>query len=122
MDLLTIYFVQYLMDQQQLKTQKPSIWGGGGERRRSTIRAPSLSQLTHSSDPIALIHKDNLLVSLGNSEVTLEKIQNRMNDCNVTRLVVNIIMSSPSHNVMMAAIGLAVALLNNGNRYVQVHV
>ena len=38
----------------------------------------------------------------------------------MTKLVVNIIKSSPSHSVLMATINLSVALLNNGNQYVQV--
>lgn len=116
MDLLRIYFTNYLMEQQQLMKSQKGVWG---ERRRSVV-LQTPRQLISSDDPFSSIHKDVLLVCLGDQEIVLETVQNRMNDCNLTKLVVNTIKSSPCHPVMIAAVELAVALLNNGNRYVQV--
>lgn len=114
-DLLKIYFTNYLLDKQHFAKQHHR--STGSERKRSVV---ALAKLAVTEDPFVLMQDDTLLVSLGDKSVTLEAVQNQLNKCNVTKLVVNIVKSFPGHSVMIAAVNLAVALLNNGNTIVQV--
>lgn len=118
--LLKIYFTNYLLERTQRLKQQQKIHGSSWrDRKRSTVLQSPLHLIGHD-DPFANIDEDSMLVSLGDTTMNIEVVQNRMNDCNVTKLVVNIIKNNPSHSVLMAAIKLAVALLNDGNRFVQV--
>ena len=71
-------------------------------------------------DPLVHIENDPLLVCLGDKDLTLEDVQCGLNNCNLTSLIVNIIMKSPQYQVMTEAVQLAVTLLDGGNVYVQV--
>ena len=110
--LLKVYFTNYLLDKQHFTKQRHK-----SERKQSVVM---LAKLAISEDPFSSMQDDVLLVSLGDKSVTLEVVQNQLNKCHVTKLVVNIIKSSPFHFVMLSAVNLAVALLNNGNTIVQV--
>ena len=118
--LLRIYFNSFLLERFQMTKQQQKFQGTSWRDRKRSIVLQSPLHLMGQEDPFANIHEDSLLVCLGDPKINIETVQNRMNDCNVTKLVVNIIKSSPSHSVLMATINLSVALLNNGNQYVQV--
>lgn len=107
-----------MSDEYQLARQQQKIQGSGSwrDRRRSIVQAPLNLIIAHEN----FFEEDSLLVSLGNSSITLEVVQNQMNTSNVTKLVISIIKSGPSHPVMMEAVKLSVAILNGGNREVQV--
>ena len=118
--LLRIYFNSFLLERFQMTKQQQKFQGTSWRDRKRSIVLQSPLHLMGQENPFADIHEDSLLVCLGDPKINIETVQNRMNDCNVTKLVVNIIKSSPSHSVLMATINLSVALLNNGNQYVQV--
>ena len=66
------------------------------------------------------VNKGPLLVSLGKNCLNLEEIQKVLDACNLTGLIVKIIKRSPPHGIVLEAIRLAVALLEGGNKQVQV--
>jgi len=73
-----------------------------------------LSRIEFPSDP------KKLAVCLGGYNVSLEEEQCYLNRCGVVHLIIKLIKTSPSHNVFLEVIELAVAMLNGGNPDVQV--
>jgi hypothetical protein len=115
MYLLKIYFTNFLRERLQITKQQ---FKQKKDRKKSTVFAAPLAILS-GEDPFENIHSDTLLVCLGDSSITMDTVQNRLNSFGVTKLVVNTIMNNPSYNVMVRSINLAVAMLNGGNHNVQ---
>jgi len=61
-----------------------------------------------------------LAVCLGGYDILLEEEQCYLNRCGMVHLIIKLIKTSPSHNVFLKVIELAVAMLNGGNADVQV--
>jgi len=61
-----------------------------------------------------------LAVCLGGYNVSLEEEQCYLNRCGMVHLIIKLIKTSPSQNVFLEVIQLAVAMLNGGNADVQV--
>lgn len=112
--------MSYLLEEQQEEwkaglTEEASNWQKIA-RKTSISQPPSQIRLFNTST------QGPLLVSLGDNTLNLEEVQKRLDKCNLTELIVKIIKKSPPHKIVMEAIKLAVALLEGGNRQVQVHV
>lgn len=111
LSLLRVYFTQYLQDKQISQNLTTPM-------RRTSVLSPPL--VVQKSDPFDLLDKDSLPVCLGNIELTLHKVQCRLNDCKLAQLIIGLIKDHPAYEVFLKAVELAVALLNSGNRDVQV--
>jgi len=61
-----------------------------------------------------------LAVCLGGYDIPLEEEQCYLNHGGMVHLIIKLIRTSPSHNVFLEVIELAVAMLNGGNPDVQV--
>lgn len=85
--------------------------------RKTSISQPP-SQIMFFNTP----KQGPLLVSLGDKSLHLEEVQKRLDGSNLTELIVKIIKKSPPHRIVMEAVKLAVALLEGGNRQVQVYM
>ena len=73
------------------------------ERKQATLSDPS-----------------TLAVCLGSLKVDLEQVQCYLSRKGLPILIIKIVTENPSHTVFLEAVKLAVALLNGGNREVQV--
>ena len=86
--------------------------------RRTSVFVPPL--VVQKCDPFDLLDKDSLPVCLGNGDLSLHKVQCRLNDCKLAQLIIGLIKDHPAYEVFLKAVELAVALLNSGNKDVQV--
>ena len=84
--------------------------------QRKTSR--TLQRLRRES--IQLSNPVKLSVCLGGYDVSLETEQCYLNHCGMVHLIVKLFMTTPSHNVFLEVVQLAVAMLNGGNADVQV--
>ena len=71
-------------------------------------------------ESIQLSNPVKLSVCLGGYDVSLETEQCYLNHCGMVHLIVKLFMTTPSHNVFLEVVQLAVAMLNGGNADVQV--
>ena len=117
MELLKIYFTSYLIEEEHEKNQQLPLQATRLQRiaRKTSMALPQTPSVFSSG-----INKDPLLVCLGKESLTLEQVQNQLDSCNLTKLIVKIIERSPPHPVVLEAVKLAVALLTGGNKQVQV--
>jgi len=79
-----------------------------------TSEKTQLPRIDFPSDP------RKLAVCLGGYNVSLEEEQCYLNRCGVVHLIIKLIKTSPSHNIFLEVIELAVAMLKGGNPDVQV--
>ena len=84
--------------------------------QRKTSR--TLQRLRRES--IQLSNPAKLSVCLGGYDVSLETEQCYLNHCGMVHLIVKLFMTTPSHDVFLEVVQLAVAILNGGNADVQV--
>ena len=117
--MLRIYFLSYLTDEQtedinrQLSPQA-SNWQKIARKTSITLPPPPISFFNNAN------RGGPLLVSLGNDNLTLEEVQKRLDSCHLTGLIIKIIKQSPTHLIVLEAVKLAVAILEGGNKKVQV--
>ena len=71
-------------------------------------------------ESIQLSNPEKLSVCLGGYDVSLETEQCYLNHCGMVHLIVKLFMTTPSHDVFLEVVQLAVAMLNGGNADVQV--
>ena len=113
--LLRVFFTSFLND---LVNDRDHAGRDLLRRRSRRIIEPLLPR----DDPFSRIENDKLAVALGEQGVTLDRIQDRLNNCKLSALVVRVVKRSPTDGVFLEAIKLAVALLHGGNRKVQVRL
>ncbi len=110
--------MSYLLDEQQEERSKilptqASNWQKIARKTSITLPAPTINFFND-------VNKGPLLVSLGKNGLNLEEVQKTLDSCNLTGLLIKIIKRAPPHGIVLEAIKLAVALLEGGNKQVQV--
>ena len=84
-------------------------------------RKPNRAKLEIKRDRTEILSDPKkLAVCLGGYDIPLEEEQCYLNRCGVVHLIIKLIKTSPSHNVFLEVIELAVAMLSGGNPDVQV--
>ena len=113
LQLLRVFFTSFLNDQFEDRAHP----------HRDLLRRRSrriIEPLLPRDDPFTRIEHYQRAVALGDESVTLDRVQDRLNGCKLSALVVWVVKRSPLDRVFLEAIKLAVALLHGGNRKVQV--
>lgn len=94
------------------KFSKPDLSPGGGTNL-SHQRTPDASTIDHgASDPTEFILSTR-------AQMTLTEVQNQLDKQGASNLVVELIMTRPSHAIFVEAVELGIALLEGGNSAIQ---